>query len=227
MIWRIGVLVLIVLVWAGRSVGQAEPLPDAFAVRTVHNNNEWENDNNLIDTLFQNFNGNENSDGGHKKKESIGPLPAPVSAPAMLASATDTQVRARAGRETTVFLTADHVVLRVGTGLPEDLEIGIRIVTASDGSPPPGLVIGDLLFRVTARDPGGADLAQLPIEANLSARYTDAQLGSRDEGKLVLSWRDPADGQWKPAPKPAADPRNNYISATIQSLGLYAVYLAS
>ena len=42
----------------------------------------------------------------------------------------------------------------------------------------------------------------------------------------MLSWLDPADNTWKPAPKPAADARSNFISATIQQLGIYAVHQA-
>jgi hypothetical protein len=226
MIWRFGALMLIVFGWAGIQPTLADPLPRAVDVPVRADDGDNENDNNLIDRVFQSFNGNENDDGGHRKRETIGPLPAPVSAPAAGPSATDTQVRARAGRETAVFLTNDHVVVRVPAALPADLEVGIRIVTASDGAPPPGPVIGDLLFRISASEPGGGPLARLPIEANLSARYTDEQLGSRDEGRLALSWLDPGTGRWQPAPKPAADPRNNYISATIQELGLYAVHQA-
>jgi hypothetical protein len=31
-------------------------------------------------------------------------------------------------------------------------------------------------------------------------------------------------GQWQPAPRPATDPGDNFVSATITRLGTYTVY---
>jgi hypothetical protein len=223
--WRLAAVLILALAGLNMSQTQASSrtLNDPTSVRQQTG---FENDNNVVDTLFQNFNGNESSDGGHKKKSTLGPLPAPVSAPVAPPSSTEAHRRARAGRETVIFLTNDRVVVRVPAANPDDLELSIKIVPAPVESPPPGPVVGGLVFQLAADAFSDAPPERLPIEVNLSARYTDAELGTRDESRLMLSWLDPADKTWKPAPKLAADPRNNFISATIQNLGVYAVHQA-
>lgn len=225
MLWRLPLALLIAV--AFMSLSQTEAAPGPAGSVPVYgrkaNGSQFQNDNNLVDTLFQNFNGNDNNK-GDKKKETVGPLPTPVSAPIPGPSATEARRRARAGRETTIFLLNDRVVVRVPASIPDDYEIGIQVIPTPPNAAPPGPVIGGLVFRVTADEFAATPPDRLPIEVNLSARYTDAELGARDESRLVLAWLDPADNTWKPAPKSAADPQNNYLSATIQQLGVYAVY---
>ena len=221
--WRFAAVILVVLAGLNLSQTQASSRPADGPV-ALRQATGFENDNNVVDTLFQNFNGNESSDGGTKKKTTVGPLPPPVSAPAPQPSAKEAEGRARIGREATIFLLNDRVAVRVPPALPMDLEVSIQIVDAPGGISPPGPVVGGLVFKIGAHPFGEEPLTRFPIEVNLSARYTDAELGSRDEDRLTISWYDPSDGQWKPAPKLAADPRTNYISATIQGLGLYAVH---
>ena len=73
--WRFALMLLICLAGLNLSQTQASPQPSDGPISIRQNG--FENDNNLIDNLFQNFNGNESSDGGTKKNVSIGPLPAP------------------------------------------------------------------------------------------------------------------------------------------------------
>src|SRR3712207_2737690 len=128
--WRsVAVLLVVVFLFSQQST------PVASTARTDHDSAvlaspSLENDNNLIDRLFQSFNGNTNDNGGRKKKATIGPLPPPVSAPAPQPSATDAEGRARAGRDTTIFLANDRVVVRVPPALSDDIELGIRIASA-------------------------------------------------------------------------------------------------
>jgi hypothetical protein len=81
--------------------------------------------------------------------------------------------------------------------------------------------IGSLVFRVSASPCGGPALGAFPGEANLGVAYNGGAVSGRDEDDLrLLYW----DGQrWSEAPKQAADPGANYVSATISALGVYAL----
>ena len=129
--WRFALMLLICL--AGLNLSQTQASPQSFSGPLSTRQNGFENDNNYIDNLFQNFNGNESSDGGTVKNVSIGPLPKPVSAPAEVTSATEAYGRARVGREATIALANDRVVVRVPAGLTDDLEVSIKVVKHAGG----------------------------------------------------------------------------------------------
>ena len=107
--------------------------------------------------------------------------------------------------------------------MPAGVTITVRLVEPSSVGPPPGRRLGDLVFRVEARGAGGETLTVLPAEVNLSATYTDVDVAGLAEQGAALYWLNPSTNQWAPAPKPAADPSMNYVSASVTALGTYAV----
>ena len=77
------------------------------------------------------------------------------------------------------------------------------------------------MFRVSASSCGGGGMGSLPGEGNLGVNYRGGVASGKDEGRFKLMYWD---GQrWSEAPKQATDPGNNYTSATIQALGVYAL----
>ena len=107
--------------------------------------------------------------------------------------------------------------------MPAGVTIAVRLVDPATVPPPPGTRAGDLVFRIEARDGAGAPLTTLPAEVNLAARYVDQDVASLNEQNVTLSWLNPADNGWKPAPKLATDPSTNYVAASVTALGTYAV----
>jgi hypothetical protein len=99
----------------------------------------------------------------------------------------------------------------------------VRLVDPSTLPTPPCAVVGDLLFEIVAHDDAGAELAQLPAEVNLSARYTNQQLSGLNRQDVTLAWLDAAAGQWRTAPKLVTSPATNYVAASVTALGAYAV----
>ncbi len=84
----------------------------------------------------------------------------------------------------------------------------------------PGRRIGDVLFRLES-DAGQT----LPAEINLGINYRTEDLAGANEQGLVIAVLE--GGQWRPAPKLATDPPNNFVSATVTRLGVYTLYLRS
>jgi hypothetical protein len=120
-------------------------------------------------------------------------------------------------------LSGDHVVVQIFPWMPAGVTITIRLVDPSTAPPPPGRRLGDLVFKLEARGAGGQILTVLPAEVNLSATYSDQDVAGLTERGVALYWLDPTTNQWTPAPKPAADPSPNYVSASVTALGTYAV----
>ena len=107
--------------------------------------------------------------------------------------------------------------------IPAGLTLTIRLVDPSTLPPISGVRVGDLSFSLDAHDGTGATLTALPAEVHLRAAYTERDASGLNEQTITLSWLDPADNQWKPAPKLATDPANNLVDASITSLGSYVV----
>ena len=82
-----------------------------------------------------------------------------------------------------------------------------------------------LIFLVTAKDGSGAELTVLPDEVHVHTEYVDGDVGREDDQNVTLYWLDPADNQWKPAPKVATDPASNVVEASIMNLGNYVVMI--
>jgi len=106
------------------------------------------------------------------------------------------------------------------------IRVAVRLVDPSAVPPLPGTLLDKLTFEILAEfcDGGGA-IAELPAEVNLGIRYTPEEAAGLNEALLVIAML--VDGQWVPTPKQAPDPGPNYVSATIQRLGFYAVYQSS
>ena len=131
---------------------------------------------------------------------------------------------ARAGQETTITLPEARAALKLFPSLARDLTVTVRLADAQDLPQTPGPRVGRLAFDVRAQLPDGAELLSLPVEAHLSARYSDEDSAGLDRSRLVLARLNAATGQWEPAPKSAGDPTNNYVSATIVDLGTFVIY---
>ena len=94
-------------------------------------------------------------------------------------------------------------------------------LSRNDLPPGPGGLLGNLIFRVSASSCGGGGMGSLPGEGNLGVSYIRGVAAGKNESQLKLMYWD---GQrWSEAPKQATDPGNNYVSATISALGVYAL----
>ena len=113
--------------------------------------------------------------------------------------------------------------MQVFPWMPAGVTITIRLVDPTPPPPPPGTLVGNLIFRLEAQDASGTPLTALPAEVNLSVRYTDQDVAGLNKQQATLSWLDPADTRWKPAPKLATDPSTNYVAASVTALGTYAL----
>jgi hypothetical protein len=148
--------------------------------------------------------------------------PAVASPPTSAGSATEASGTSTGG-DSTVALAGDRVVVTIFPWMPAGVTITVRLVDPSTVPSPPGTRVGDLVFRIEARDGSGTPLTTLPAEVNLAVHYTDQEVAGLNEQQATLSWFDPADNRWKPAPKLATDPSTNYVAASVTALGTYAV----
>ena len=113
--------------------------------------------------------------------------------------------------------------MQVFPWMPAGVTITIRLVDPATAPPPPGSLPGNLIFRVEAQDASGTPLTALPAEVNLAVRYADQDIAGLNEQQATLSWLDPANTRWKPAPKLATDPSTNYVAASVTALRTYAL----
>jgi hypothetical protein len=94
-------------------------------------------------------------------------------------------------------------------------------VDAGSVPPPPGGIAGDLVFRVAAAPCGGSGLDVLSSAVNLGVGYRNRISETVDESKLTLMLYNGR--EWTVAPGSQPDPPNNYVSASVTGLGVYAV----
>ena len=97
------------------------------------------------------------------------------------------------GGDSSIALAGDRVVVQVFPWMPAGVTITIRLVDPATAPPPPGTLVGTLIFRVEAQDASGTPLTALPAEVNLAVRYTDQEVAGLNEQQATLSWLDPAD----------------------------------
>jgi len=148
----------------------------------------------------------------------------PASASPTAPAGSETQASGTStGGDSTIALSGDRVVVQVFPSMPAGLTITIRLVDPAPVPPPPGTRAGNLIFRIEAQDASGTPLTALPAEVNLAVRYADQDVAGLNEQRATLSWLDPADTRWKPAPKLATDPSTNYVAASVTALGTYAL----
>jgi hypothetical protein len=103
----------------------------------------------------------------------------------------------------------------------DNLNVVLDRVDAGSVPGPSGALVGDLIFRVSGSQCSGSGLGSLPGEANLGIAYRNRVAEAGNESTFtIMFW----DGQkWAATPKQALDAGSNYVSATIQALGVYAV----
>jgi hypothetical protein len=127
------------------------------------------------------------------------------------------------GADSLVATPGERVAVRMFPWMPAGIQVTIRPADPNSLPAVPGARAGDLVFYVEALDAGGARLTALPAEVNLAIRYADTTIAGLNEQNLALSRLDPADNQWKAAPKLVREPDSNYVAASITQLGAYAV----
>jgi hypothetical protein len=130
------------------------------------------------------------------------------------------------GGDSRIGLPSDRILVQVFPWMPQGVGLTIRLLSPSTTPAPPCTVVGDLLFQLEAHDGGGAALTQLPAEVNLSARYTNEQVSGLSRRDATLLWLDPADNQWKTAPKLVTSPSTHYVAASVTGSGAYAVCIS-
>ena len=124
-----------------------------------------------------------------------------------------------AGQEAVLRCPNGVVVTVRRETLRETVTLNCGPIDPATVPPTPGRRLGDVLFEVIAND---GRLAELPSEINLGVDYGDEDLAGLNEQQLILGFLD--NGRWTTAPKLATDPANNFVSASVTRLGVYAVY---
>ena len=181
------------------------------------NDDEGDNDNgNEVD-------GGDDSDNGDDSGGDQGAAPAP-----MQVVSPSTAACSSPGQESTVTSDDGRVVVRVFGTMPRPIRLAVRLpLDAGVTPPPPGPVVGGLLFQLIAEDCGGGPIPVLPAEVNLGARYSDADAAGLNEQNFTIARLDTNTNQWQTVEKQAGDPPNNFSSATITEMGYYVVYQRS
>lgn len=177
--------------------------------RRDHGNNA--NDNNGNDNGDSNRNGNDDED-------CCAPPPPPPQRSAPPPPANQSSGCLSAGGTVSLTLNDGTVNLKV---FQDNLNIVLDRVDAGSVPGPSGSIVSDLIFRVSGSPCGGSGFGSLPGEANLGIAYRNRVAEASNESSFkIMFW----DGQkWAATPKQALDAGSNYISATIQALGVYAV----
>ena len=107
------------------------------------------------------------------------------------------------------------------TSYQDNLNVTLTRVNPTSQPAPPGVLIGNYVFRLSASPCGGAPYTVLPSEVNLAISYSDALAAGRDESRFALMRYDGT--SWTAAPKLYRDPANNHVSASVTGLGVYAL----
>lgn len=132
---------------------------------------------------------------------------------------------ASAGHDTLITSADAHAAIHVYPTMPRNIRI--TLVTPVDPTTLPaipGTKVDGLLYQVTADDCSGGAISPFPVEVNLGMHYADLDATGLTETKFVIAHLDPVDNTWKQELKQAADPVNNFVSATIVNTGYFVVY---
>jgi hypothetical protein len=103
----------------------------------------------------------------------------------------------------------------------DNLNVTLTRLDPASQPPPPGEILGNFVFRMTASPCGGAAYTVLPSEVNLAVSYTDEVAAGHDESRFALMYFDGTG--WTVAPKLFRDAANNHVSASVTGLGVYAL----
>jgi hypothetical protein len=164
---------------------------------------------------------NQNDSDDHDDGEDRNPPPAPqiyVEASPPRASATEARRCLNAGESVT--LDGPNGTVAVGV-FQDGVKVEVVRVDPASVPPPAGGLLGDLVFRIAAGPCNDDWWTAFPNEINIGVRYGDGLAAGRDEGAFTLAYYD--GNSWAPVAKGAADPPNNYVSASVGMAGTYAL----
>jgi hypothetical protein len=114
-----------------------------------------------------------------------------------------------------------RVVVRVFPGGNPGLQISFGWPVQPTYPALPGTKLDDLVFQVNASGCGGGS-GNWTAASNLGVSYTDADLGGLNRSRVAIYMLNGS--TWQKVPSSVPDPTGkNYVSATINGPGLYAV----
>lgn len=183
------------------------------------NDNDDDDGDNEDDDNNDNADDDDSDDNDNDVEIPVAPPPADTPPPPAAAVCTTP------GQEI-AFQSADsRVTVRVFSTMSQSLKFSIRQpIDPGSVPPPPGTVVGGLLFQLIAETCDGAPLATLPAEINLGIHYSDAEAAGLNEAAFKISRLNTNTNQWQPEAKQAADPAANFTSATITEMGYYVLH---
>jgi hypothetical protein len=131
------------------------------------------------------------------------------------------------GQDTVFTSHDDKVALRVFGSSPLSVQVVIyQVINAHTAPPPPGDLVGQLVYEVWASYCDANRVPEFPAEVNLGIRYSTIEVAGRDTSRFVIGRLDVNTATWVPVEKQANDPAANYVSATIAQTGYYMVWEA-
>jgi hypothetical protein len=191
-------------------------------VRNQDNNNNNEDTNNNNEATNNN---NNNSDDNDNREDitvvpvTVPPPPPPPPPPGPSVSTVDEVSQCLANGGVLVYHGPDAGI--AVKSFQDNLNVTLTRVNPTSQPAPPGAIVGNYVFRLSASPCGGAPYSVLPLEVNLAVSYSDGLAAGRDESRFSLMRYDGT--TWTVAPKQLRDPVNNHVSASVTGLGVYAL----
>ena len=182
---------------------------DGYAVATSNENERRDQENRR---------GREDNQHSDNEDDDWTPPPPRVQQPAPPPPPSQVQACLQNGQSVTLTLSDGSATVRA---FQNGVSFELTKVDAGSVPPPPGGIVGDLVFRLAAAPCGGSGLTELSSAVNLGVGYQDRVGESVDRSKLTLMLYN--GGAWTAAPGSVPDPQNNYVSASVTGLGVYAV----
>ena len=147
----------------------------------------------------------------------------PSAAPAAAGPAATEAIGTSAGSDARIALAGDRIVVTLFPTMPAGITLTVRLIDPTRAPATPGTRVGDLIFALEALDSTGRTLTTLPAEVNLDVTYSERDVAGLNNQAVTLSWLDPADNQWKVAPKLVTNPAGNTVAASVTQLGTYVI----
>ncbi len=147
----------------------------------------------------------------------------PSAAPAADGPAATEAIGTSAGSDARIALAGDRIVVTLFPTMPAGITLTVRLIDPTRAPATPGTRVGDLIFALEALDSTGRTLTTLPAEVNLDVTYSERDVAGLNNQAVTLSWLDPADNQWKVAPKLVTNPAGNTVAASVTQLGTYVI----